>query len=312
MSFRSSPLSALASCARLLAITGLAAVLVPSRAHAEPKPIRVLVWDERQPDQKQAYENFLGNQIADYLSKQPGFTVKSVGMDDPEQGLDKATLDGADVLIWWGHRRHPDVNREKVNDIVARIKDGRLSLVALHSSHFSQPFTEAMCERAKEDAIKAIPADKRATATLKINRAAPFTGPTAGGPLTPSLAHEEGTDIWTLTMPLCGFPAWDNNGKPSHIKTLLPEHPIAKGIPAEFDVPQTEMYAEPFHVPTPDAVLFDETFSGGQHFHSGSVWKVGKGSVFYFRPGHETYPIFKQPVPLKIVENAVRFVAPGQ
>src|SRR5207248_211289 len=67
-------------------------------------PIRVLVWDERQPEQKKAYDGgFLGNAIADYLKKQPGLEVKSVGLDDPEQGLSKDTLDKTDVIVWWGH-----------------------------------------------------------------------------------------------------------------------------------------------------------------------------------------------------------------
>src|SRR5262245_43763222 len=44
--------------------------------------IQVVVWDERQPAQKQAYPNFLGNQIADHLRGQPGIAVQSVGLDD--------------------------------------------------------------------------------------------------------------------------------------------------------------------------------------------------------------------------------------
>src|SRR4051794_14061530 len=42
------------------------------------RPVRVVVWDEQQPQQKPAYDNFLGNAIADYLKSRPGFTVRSV------------------------------------------------------------------------------------------------------------------------------------------------------------------------------------------------------------------------------------------
>src|SRR4051812_32106075 len=71
---------------------------------AEDAPkIRVVVWDEQQPAQKAIYANFLGNQIATHLKTMPEFTVTSVRMDDPEQGLSKETLDNCDVLIWWGH-----------------------------------------------------------------------------------------------------------------------------------------------------------------------------------------------------------------
>ena len=98
------------------------------------------------------------------------------------------------------------------------------------------------------------------------------------------------------------------DGLPSHVTTLLPEHPIAAGLPAKWDVSQTEMYDEPFHVPKPDAVVFEERWDKGEYFRSGCVWQVGKGRVFYFRPGHETFPVFKQAEPLRVIENAVRWM----
>ena len=61
----------------------------------QPKTINVLVWDERQPKQKQMYENFLGNHIADQLKKNDRFSVRSVGLDDPNQGL--SSLSGGDM-----------------------------------------------------------------------------------------------------------------------------------------------------------------------------------------------------------------------
>jgi trehalose utilization protein len=69
------------------------------------------------------------------------------------------------------------------------------------------------------------------------------------------------------------------------------------------------LYGEPFHVPQPDQVVFKETFSGSEWFRSGSVWNLGKGKAFYFRPGHETYPVFKEELPLRVIENAVRWLA---
>ena len=60
--------------------------------------------------------------------------------------------------------------------------------------------------------------------------------------------------------------------------------------------------------PKPDISIIEEKWDKGESFTSGSYWKIGKGGVIYFRPGHETYPIFKQAEPIKFVENAVRFL----
>ena len=88
------------------------------------------------------------------------------------------------------------------------------------------------------------------------------------------------------------------------MKVLKADHPVAAGLPASFEIPQTEMYSDPFHVPEPDEVLFEETWEAGESFRSGLIWKIGNGRVFYFRPGHETYPVYKQELPLRIITNA--------
>ena len=90
---------------------------------------------------------------------------------------------------------------------------------------------------------------------------------------------------------------------------MRPDHPIANGVPKEFSIPQTEMYDEPFHVPDPDVVIFEERWPTGEWFRSGMLWEIGGGRLFYFRPGHETYPIFKQQIPPRIIDNAVRWLA---
>ena len=110
-------------------------------------------------------------------------------------------------------------------------------------------------------------------------------------------------------LPICVFPAWREDGKPSHVTTLLPNHPLAAGLPLEWTILKTEMYKAPFHVPKPDASVFEEKWDAGESFQSGSVWTVGKGRVVYFRPGHESYPVYKAAEPLKVVENAVRWCA---
>ena len=63
--------------------------------------VNVLVWDERQPRQAEAYDNFLGNEIAVRLeAANKDMKLRSVALDDPEQGLSSENLDWADVIIW--------------------------------------------------------------------------------------------------------------------------------------------------------------------------------------------------------------------
>jgi trehalose utilization protein len=114
-----------------------------------------------------------------------------------------------------------------------------------------------------------------------------------------------------LTLPQCVFPSWRADGAPGRVTTLLPAHPIAAGLPEKWDVMNTEMYNEPFHVPEPDAVVFEERWDKGEHFRSGCAWQVGQGRVFYFRPGHETYAVYRQINCLKVIDNAVRWVSPA-
>ena len=88
-------------------------------------------------------------------------------------------------------------------------------------------------------------------------------------------------------------------------------HPIARGLPEYFEIPQCEMYGEPFDVPAPDTLVFVSWFQGGEIFRSGCCYHRGRGKVFYFRPGHETLPIYFQPEVLHVISNAVRWAAPS-
>jgi trehalose utilization protein len=129
--------------------------------------------------------------------------------------------------------------------------------------------------------------------------------------LTPYMDRKraaDGMETLEVKLPGCAFSDVRADGKPSHLRLLVKDHPLAKGLPDTFDIPQTEMYNGPFHVPHPDITLFEERWDGGEEFESGSLWHLGKGTVFYFRPGHETFPIFKQAEPLRVVENAVRWM----
>jgi trehalose utilization protein len=84
-------------------------------------------------------------------------------------------------------------------------------------------------------------------------------------------------------------------------------HPIAAGIGEKIAIPREETYGEPFGIPAPDELVFASWFSGGEIFRSGCCFKRGKGRIFYFRPGHESYPIYHMPEIQTVVKNAARW-----
>lgn len=271
------------------------------------QPIRVLVWDEQQPEQKQAYgDKFLGETIAAHLAEKKDISVKSAALSSPDQGLSTTALDETDVLILWSHRKHAELSNERADDIARRVQEGKLSLITLHSAHWSKPFVKLMQARAIADARKQL----NDGVELRIVNDNPLGKvPKSEDALTPNLVQHD--THWELALPLCVFPSWRVDGAPSHITTITPTHPIAKDLPSQWDIPQTEMYSEPFHVPKPDTVVFQETWDKGETFRSGCIWNIGKGAVFYFRPGHETFPVYRQKEPLQVIENAIRWLQPG-
>ena len=143
-------------------------------------------------DRDKMYAHLLEAEVA--YAKQLGVSIK-----DPEQGLAADVLDGCDVLIWWGHARHSEISNAKAKEIVRRIKAGNLSLIALHSAHWSEPFVEAMRERAMDDAQKAVP---------------------------------KGTQIEYITPPRFGAPKADAALTPKTPKRARAPAPAAAALPA--------------------------------------------------------------------------------
>jgi trehalose utilization protein len=271
--------------------------------------IQVLIWDERQQEQKSAYGQWLGEVIGGQLQQNPRIQVRHAFPDAPMKGLDPDVLDQTDVLIWWGHRRHSEISSSDAAPVIDRLRAGRLSLIALHSSHWATPFMEAMNEKTRQQAMEMF-------AVGKAGEEAQFEFIEPGGRRPPHprsmqtpFFHATG-GRWDalrvrVDLPNCCFPAWRADGRPGRLQVMNPGHPLVRGLPLQFTLPQTEMYSEPFHVPEPDDVIFHETWEAGEWFRSGMVWNVGRGRVFYFRPGHETYPVFNQPEVQKLMENAV-------
>ena len=100
---------------------------------------------------------------------------------------------------------------------------------------------------------------------------------------------------------------WREAGERERLWVTSPNHPIAAGLPPFFELENEEMYGEHFSVPEPLETVFISWFQGGEVFRSGLTYKRGAGNVFYFRPGHETYPTYHDANVCKVLRNAVNW-----
>ncbi|HEX4202681.1 MAG TPA: ThuA domain-containing protein [Ktedonobacteraceae bacterium] len=111
------------------------------------KNVRVTVWNEyrheRSDEQVAAiYPEGIHGTIAAAL-RESGFTTGTATLDELEHGLTQEVLDNTDVLIWWGHMAHSEVQDEIVERVHERVLAG-MGLIVLHSGHFSKIFRKLM------------------------------------------------------------------------------------------------------------------------------------------------------------------------
>lgn len=99
-------------------------------------------------------------------------------------------------------------------------------------------------------------------------------------------------------------------GDRERLWNIAPNHPITQGVGDSIMLDAEEMYGERFDIPQPDETVFLGWFSGGEVFRSGCCWNRGLGKVFYFQPGHETNPTYKNKDIQTVLKNAVRWAAP--
>ena len=114
---------------------------------------------------------------------------------------------------------------------------------------------------------------------------------------------------FTRLMGTSCYLKWREIGELERLWVVDPAHPIADGIPEYFELKHTEMYGEHFDIPRPDELVFISWFQGGDVFRSGCCWHRGQGKVFYFRPGHETFPIYYNENVLRVIYNGVKWAA---
>ena len=105
---------------------------------------------------------------------------------------------------------------------------------------------------------------------------------------------------------------WREAAEMERLWIVNPGHEICEGLDGEcFELRETEMYGEFFDIPQPDELIFVSWFSGGEVFRSGCTFHRGKGKIFYFRPGHESYPIYHDANVQRVLANAVRWAVPS-
>lgn len=221
--------------------------------------IRVTVWNEFRHEKdtnhpaSKIYPDGMHAAIAKALNSQPGIKARTATLDEPEHGLTEAVLAETDVLTWWGHMAHGEVQDETVERVARRVWDG-MGLIVMHSGHFSKIFKRLM----------------GTSCDLKWREA------------------DDRERLWVVE----------------------PGHPIATGLDHCFELPKEEMYGERFDIPKPDELVFIGWFEGGEVFRSGCCWTRQKGRIFYFQPGHESYPTYYDENVVKVLTNGVRWAAP--
>ena len=107
----------------------------------------VTIWNEYRheksdDDVAKIYPNGMHAPIVNHLETQ-GFGVQVATLDQPDHGLTEEVLEKTDVLTWWGHKAHNEVEDAIVDRVYQRVLDG-MGLIALHSSHFSKIFRKLM------------------------------------------------------------------------------------------------------------------------------------------------------------------------
>lgn len=121
-----------------------------------------------------------------------------------------------------------------------------------------------------------------------------------------------GAKIFQRLMGTTCMLRWREAGEREKLWIVNPSHEIFDGFDQDHIVlEKAEMYGEFFDIPTPEELLMISSFAGGEVFRSACTFRRGKGKIFYFRPGHETYPIYYNEDIQRILANGVKWAAPS-
>ncbi len=110
--------------------------------------MHVTVWNEFRHEKvheeiRRVYPNGIHTVIAEGLREHGITDVGTATLDEPEHGLTDAVLANTDVMLWWGHMAHGDVDDKIVDKVHQRVLEG-MGLIVLHSGHFSKIFKKLM------------------------------------------------------------------------------------------------------------------------------------------------------------------------
>ena len=111
-------------------------------------------------------------------------------------------------------------------------------------------------------------------------------------------------------MGTSGNLCWREDGDLERVWIVDPGHPITQGLGAYFEIEHEEMYGEPFSVPEPEKVVLIGWYEGGEVFRSGCCYTRENGKIFYFQPGHESYPTYYNKNVQRVIKNAIRWAVP--
>ncbi|MDR1598663.1 MAG: ThuA domain-containing protein [Oscillospiraceae bacterium] len=101
---------------------------------------------------------------------------------------------------------------------------------------------------------------------------------------------------------------WHEEGLKTRLWKIDYSHPITEGIGDCFELEHEETYGEHFDIPAPESLVFVSWFPSGEVFRSGCCWTRG-GRVFFFQPGHETFPTYYDENVKRVLVNAARWAA---
>ena len=216
----------------------------------------VTIWNEYRHEREhdvvaEIYPDGIHAALADAMPADVDVQVAT--LDEPDHGLTEDVVAETDVMLWWGHAAHDEVEDRIVDRVQDAVLNG-MGLIVLHSAHYSKPFRRLM-----------------------------------------------GTT--------CGL-KWREAAERERLWVVDPSHPITAGIEDYIEVSEAEMYGEHFDIPQPDALVFTSWFEGGEVFRSGCCYTRGEGRIFYFRPGHETYPVYHNEDVQRVIRNAVDWASP--